>query len=136
LPQNWHAPPKMPPLKTTLETYFGRNLPLRNNINPSNMKYIFKNMKSLTGGILKKLPKVKISSHCLTASLTTVASLEPKRKVAQPPFYATTTNSDMPFGVLTSEGLLRLVGSFYLPFVGSFLLLHAAKPYRCVNFSD
>jgi len=37
--------------------------------------------------ILKKFP------NCLTASLTTVTSLEPKRKGAQPPFYATTANS-------------------------------------------
>jgi len=50
------------------------------------MKYIFKNTKSLTGGLIENFRKI-------TASLITVASLEPKQKGAQSPFYATATNS-------------------------------------------
>jgi len=57
--------------------------PLRNNISPYlilNTALKSRNRFLVTGyRLLKKLPKPKISSHSLTHSLTTVASLEPKR---------------------------------------------------------
>jgi len=49
------------------------------------------------------LPKVKISSHCLIASLTTSTSLEPKRSSARPRFYATTTNLLVGCAFLSSD---------------------------------
>jgi len=65
------------------------------------MRYIFKNTKSLTGGLiyvefLKNRQKLQFRlTASLPHSLTTVASLEPKQKGAQPPFYTTTTNSSV-----------------------------------------
>jgi len=48
-------------------------------------------MKLLTGGqkynFKKKSLKLKISSHRLTTSLTTVTSIEPKQSSAWPPFF-------------------------------------------------
>jgi len=55
------------------------------------MKYIFKKHE-----IAYWWPDIEFHQKlkfCLTASLTTVASLEAKRKGAQPQFYTTTTNS-------------------------------------------
>ena len=92
LPHILCALPKMPPPKTIAETYLQQKSPLCNNISPSNITYSFKTTKSLTGDRLqtfKNFSKLKISSH----SLTTVASLEPKRSREWPPFYGTTTNS-------------------------------------------
>jgi len=50
--------------------------------------------------ILKDRQKLKF---CLTDSLTTVASLEPKRSSAWPRFYATTTNSPVGCAFLGSD---------------------------------
>ena len=48
--------------------------------------------------ILKKSPIFEFYTDCLTALLTTVASLEAKQNSARPPFYATITNSPVGCG--------------------------------------
>jgi len=68
---------------------------------------------------------------CLTHLLTTVASLEPKRKGAQPPFYITTTYSPVRCAFWGSGG-----ASAPRWFLLSSIILHAVKPYQCVNFSN
>ena len=82
--------------------------------------------KVLTGGqienFFKKSPKLNFS---LTASLTTVASLEVKQSGARPPFHATITNS--PVGcTFSSVGPPHLVFSFIFN-QAACLLLHPTK---------
>jgi len=79
------------------------------------MKYIVKNTKSLTGGLIwsfKKSPKVKILSHSLTDH-----SCKPRARVHSHHFtpQQQTQQWDVPFGIPMSEGPLHLIGSFYLP---------------------
>ena len=82
----------------------------------------------------KILKNCQNSNFCLTASLTTVASLEPKRSSAQSPFYTTITNSPVgcAFWVPTSVCPVHIVFPFIFNQVGC--LLQASKPYRGINF--
>ena len=84
---------------------------------------------------LKKLSKLEISSHCLTHSLTTVASLEPKRSSARSPFYTTTTNSPMGCAFWGSGKCTPCAPCLLFIFnQAACLLVHPMKPYRGVNF--
>ena len=77
-----------------------------------------------------------VSLRCwLTHYLTTFASLDVKWSIIQLKFYSTTTNSSVRCAFWGSDkcGALHLIILFIFH---QTLLIHAAKPYQHVNFSN
>ena len=81
-----------------------------------------------------KIVKTQILDS-LSHSLTTVASLEPKRSSAQSPFYATITNSPVGCAFWGSDECVPSAPCLVFIFnQAACLLLHPTKSYRGVNF--
>jgi len=115
--QIFWAPSKILPSKTILETYFTMKITLKNNISSANTKYTLKTWNCLLVAGNRIFINLKFQ---ITASLTTVASIEPKWSSVQPSLFVITTNS-----------LVQWVRSPYTFFDLSFFML---KSYQGINF--
>ena len=78
---------------------------------------------------LKNHKDSKFRLTCLTNCLTTFASLDTKRSIVQPQFYATTTNSPVQCAFWGSDECGASAPHCSFTFHQALLLLHAAIPY-------